>query len=198
MNSHELDLVRRCGRRVDCRRGAVHPVARATLAPRLSGDDGGGRRLLHRGSIIGALVWHLAAPNSSIPQSTSGLAPRLLTNRESAGLEACRPLVSDPRAFRDCIAQKIGPEYAAKLPPIAGESPAPAPLVNPDAYAPSSGLPVAIPPLHYDPAHAILPDSKLTPGDVFPDGTKDAVCTLQSSVIGKSCHTSRPYRSHAS
>jgi hypothetical protein len=32
-------------------------------------------------------------------------------------------------------------------------------------------------PFHYDPAHAILPDPKLTPGDVFPDATKDDVCT---------------------
>lgn len=34
-----------------------------------------------------------------------------------------------------------------------------------------------IPPLHYDPVHAILPDPKLTPGDVFKGATKDDVCT---------------------
>ena len=32
-------------------------------------------------------------------------------------------------------------------------------------------------PLHYDPARAVLPDPTLTPGDVFPDATKDDVCT---------------------
>jgi hypothetical protein len=26
---------------------------------------------------------------------------------------------------------------------------------------------------HYDPVHAVLPDAKLTPGEVFPNATKD-------------------------
>ena len=34
-----------------------------------------------------------------------------------------------------------------------------------------------IPPLHYDPAHAALPDPTLTPGDTFPGVTVDDVCT---------------------
>ena len=34
-----------------------------------------------------------------------------------------------------------------------------------------------IPPLHYDPAHAALPDPTLTPGDTFRGVTVDDVCT---------------------
>lgn len=50
------------------------------------------------------------------------------------------------------------------------------PEANPSSVAPSfnpnpSGL------LHYDPAHAALPDRKLTPGDVFSGVTTDDVCT---------------------
>jgi|SRR5208282_2120300 len=43
--------------------------------------------------------------------------------------------------------------------------------------APSSSVPVSIPPLNFDPAHAVLPDPKLTPGDVLPNATMDDVCT---------------------
>jgi len=57
----------------------------------------------------------------------------------------------------------------------------PSPAVMPVAprldSVPSSSVPVSIPPLHFDPAHAVLPDPKLTPGDVFADATKDDVCT---------------------
>jgi|SRR5208282_1562528 len=50
-----------------------------------------------------------------------------------------------------------------------------APMLKPEgSYTPSSA---PIPPLHYDPAHAVLPNPKLTPGDVFADATKDDVCT---------------------
>jgi hypothetical protein len=34
-----------------------------------------------------------------------------------------------------------------------------------------------IPPLHFDPAHAILPDPKMTPGDTLPGVTAEDVCT---------------------
>ena len=34
-----------------------------------------------------------------------------------------------------------------------------------------------VPPLHCDPAHAALPDPRLTPGDTFPSVTADDVCT---------------------
>src|SRR5690348_768885 len=34
-----------------------------------------------------------------------------------------------------------------------------------------------IPPLHYDPARAIRPDPKLTPGDILPSVTAADVCT---------------------
>ena len=33
------------------------------------------------------------------------------------------------------------------------------------------------PQLHFDPTHAVLPDSRLTPGDVSPEVAKDDVCT---------------------
>ncbi len=49
-----------------------------------------------------------------------------------------------------------------------------APSVKPDSSSPSSSAPLA---LLYDPAHAALPDPKLTPGDVFANATKDDVCT---------------------
>lgn len=50
---------------------------------------------------------------------------------------------------------------------------------NPSVSAPeiaSLGA-VSTLPLHYDPAHAVLPDPKLTPGDTFPGTTADDVCT---------------------
>lgn len=50
------------------------------------------------------------------------------------------------------------------------------PLINPGAYVPPSGIGLPIPPLHFDPAHAALPDPKLTSGDVLPEATKDNVC----------------------
>ncbi len=55
--------------------------------------------------------------------------------------------------------------------------PAVAPVVPRLDSVPSSAAPVSIPPLHFDPSQAVLPDPKLTPGDVFPDTTKDDVCT---------------------
>jgi hypothetical protein len=70
--------------------------------------------------------------------------------------------------------------------PVIAPTPATAAQGNPDA-APAGVAPVLkenytgpilpIPQLHFDPAHAILPDSQLTPGDVFPQATKDDVCT---------------------
>jgi len=52
-----------------------------------------------------------------------------------------------------------------------------APTLEPGSSLPSSAAPVSIPALHYDPARAVLPDPKRTPGDVFPNATKDDVCT---------------------
>jgi len=43
--------------------------------------------------------------------------------------------------------------------------------------APSVLAPFDLGSLHFDPARAILPDSRLTPGDTFPDATKENVCT---------------------
>jgi hypothetical protein len=51
-----------------------------------------------------------------------------------------------------------------------------APMIHPGAEVPSS-VPFVPPALHYDPARAILPDPKLTPGDTFPGVTADDVCT---------------------
>jgi len=44
--------------------------------------------------------------------------------------------------------------------------------LNPNYTGPS----FAIPPLHYDPARAVLPDAKLTPGGTFPGVTATDVC----------------------
>ncbi len=82
------------------------------------------------------------------------------------------------------ILHLIAPRQSAPLAEIAtpmGGVPSPAvvpmaPTLEPGSSAPSSA-PVSIPPLHYDPAHAVLPDPKLTPGDVFVGATKDDICT---------------------
>ena len=50
-------------------------------------------------------------------------------------------------------------------------------MLNPDAAEPPTGPTVPILPLHYDPARAVLPDPKLTPGDTFPGATADDVCS---------------------
>jgi hypothetical protein len=59
---------------------------------------------------------------------------------------------------------------------------APSAAASPSTVAPTlkenyTGPSFPIPPLHYDPAHAVLPDPKLTPGDTFPGATADDVCT---------------------
>lgn len=77
------------------------------------------------------------------------------------------------------IAEIATPGAGVPIPGAGVPSPAVVPLaptLEGGSSAPSSG-PVKIPPLHYDPAHAVLPDPKLTPGDVFADATKDDVCT---------------------
>jgi len=57
-------------------------------------------------------------------------------------------------------------------PNVSGSAPS-APTLKENYTRPS----VPIPPLHYDPAHAVLPDPKLTPGDTIPGVTADDVCT---------------------
>ena len=61
------------------------------------------------------------------------------------------------------------------------EAPTPTPAVLPplpsSVKPPIAGLPVLVPPLHYDLAHAILPDPKLTSGDTVPGATAADVCT---------------------
>lgn len=70
------------------------------------------------------------------------------------------------------------PTGAGVASPAAFTSPvALAPMLNPDAAEPPTGFPVPIPPLHFDPANAVLPDPRLTPGDAFSDATKDDICT---------------------
>jgi hypothetical protein len=61
--------------------------------------------------------------------------------------------------------------------PAATSSSALLPLLTPGALASPSARPVQIPPLNFDPAHAVLPDPKLTPGDTFPAVTAADVCT---------------------
>lgn len=58
-----------------------------------------------------------------------------------------------------------------------GTSPAAAPSIGANKSPPLAGLPALIPPLSYDPKHAVLPDPKLTPGDTFPGATASDVCT---------------------
>jgi hypothetical protein len=41
----------------------------------------------------------------------------------------------------------------------------------------STVLNSSVPPLQYDPAHAVLPDTKLTPGDILRGVTAADVCT---------------------
>jgi hypothetical protein len=64
------------------------------------------------------------------------------------------------------------------VPPVAPSSAAaissPATATIKENY---TGPSFSIPPLHYDPAHAALPDPKLTPGDTFPGVTADDVCS---------------------
>ena len=52
------------------------------------------------------------------------------------------------------------------------------PSLNPDASEMPGSRPVQLPPLHYDPARAVLPDSHLTPGDAFPGVTAADICSL--------------------
>jgi hypothetical protein len=65
------------------------------------------------------------------------------------------------------------PAVAVSSPASTASTTALAPTLKENYTGPS----FPIPPLHYDPAHAVLPDPKLTPGDVLPDATKDDVCT---------------------
>ena len=61
------------------------------------------------------------------------------------------------------------------------ETPAPTlavlPPLPPSVKPPIAGLPVLVPPLHYDLAHAVPPDANLTPGDTVPGATAADVCT---------------------
>jgi hypothetical protein len=59
---------------------------------------------------------------------------------------------------------------------------APSAAASPSTVVPTlkenyTGPSFPIPPLHYDPAHAALPDARLTPGDTFAGVTADDVCT---------------------
>jgi hypothetical protein len=95
---------------------------------------------------------------------------------------------SAPQAYRAMIAAAVCYFVAGSLlgawvfrltEPRAPAGPAAlaSPLALP-APIPSFALsPFDIGSLHYDPAHAVLPDRSLTPGDVLPDATKDDVCT---------------------
>ena len=75
-------------------------------------------------------------------------------------------------------APEVAPLGAGTAIPAAIASPVGlAPMLNPDAAEPPTGPTVPILPLHYDPARAVLPDPKLTPGDTFPGATADDVCS---------------------
>src|SRR3974390_1347171 len=66
------------------------------------------------------------------------------------------------------------PTVAQGNPDAAAPGPVPLAPLRSDKY---TGPILPIPQLHFDPTHAVLPDSRLTPGDVFPDAGKDDVCT---------------------
>jgi hypothetical protein len=78
------------------------------------------------------------------------------------------------------VATREIPRVAPTISPLPGApTPVPvAPCINcgTPAAMPSAAS-VSLPKLTYDPVHALRPDPKLTPGDVFPDATKDQVCT---------------------
>jgi len=63
-----------------------------------------------------------------------------------------------------------------------------APTLNRNYTGPS----LPIPPLHYDPARAVLPDAKLTPGDTFPGVSAADVCT--SGWAGEHRHVTEAMR----
>jgi hypothetical protein len=62
---------------------------------------------------------------------------------------------------------------AGSMPNVESTTPVTSPVVKENYTGPS----FSIPGLHYDPAHAALPDPKLTPGDTIPNVTADDVCT---------------------
>jgi hypothetical protein len=66
---------------------------------------------------------------------------------------------------------------STSAPPATISSSAFSPLSTPRASASPSAPPIQIPPLNYDPKHAVLPDPKLTPGDVLPAVTPADICT---------------------
>lgn len=71
----------------------------------------------------------------------------------------------------------IAPEAETATTSAGVPSPAVVPMSLTLDSASSSAAPVSIPPLSYNPAHAISTVRKLTPGDVLPDATKDDLCT---------------------
>lgn len=74
-------------------------------------------------------------------------------------------------------------------------SPTLAPPMTPSA--PTAGPYALLPPFHYDLTHAIRPNPKLTPGDVFPDATKDDICTPGWSRDHRHVTESERYQAYA-
>ena len=69
---------------------------------------------------------------------------------------------------------------------------------NAAAASPSTVAPtLPIPPLHFDPAHAALPDPTLTPGDTLPGATADDVCTPGWATEHRSVTESMRYQVYA-
>ncbi len=83
----------------------------------------------------------------------------------------------------------------------APKPPAPSTQVAaPNAAAASSSTvapTLPIPPLHFDPAHAALPDPTLTPGDTLPGATADDVCTPGWATEHRSVTESMRYQVYA-
>jgi hypothetical protein len=117
------------------------------------------------GARAGRCILHslaLAAFTAGVPGDDSVGGVLLRGRRDSGRLDTPSHRVkADRSASFGCVTN-------------AAASPSPAiPTLKENYTRPSFPIPL----LHYDPAHAALPDPKLTPGDTFPGATADDVCT---------------------
>jgi hypothetical protein len=84
------------------------------------------------------------------------------------GVSLMRPAVREGGPVAG--SRDVGPVAAAV------QAPALAPTLKNVDLPPSESAPLPV--MHYDPASAVRPDPKLTPGDVFADASTEDVCTL--------------------
>jgi hypothetical protein len=96
------------------------------------------------------------------------------------------------RAAEITSAVNTGAPTSAGSTPAVTSSSALAPLLTSGALASPSAPPLQIPSLNYDPRHALLPDSKFTPGDTLPAITAADVCTRGWAT--EHCHVTESMR----